>query len=296
MDSEYFCYSNDTNTFAVSHRKAQSHIMPDNHFHNTFEAFYLVEGERNFFIKDGTFRIKEGDLVLIHPNVLHRTMNTMILGHENIIVNFHREELTAPKYSFPQILFTLFEKEYTIISLTLQHRIYVEELLNKILQEVQQQKTGFEMYSQALVLELMIYCCRFVEQNTAKELTYPSPRHERISAIVQFINKNYARELDLHYLAERFYISPYYLSRAFKEVTGFSFIEYLNSLRIKEAKKLLEESQQKVANIAKTVGYGSRTHFGRVFREITGHSPLYYRRTGRAVHDRRADCKHTESY
>ncbi len=285
MDSEYFFYGNEGDTFSVSHRKAQSHMMPEDHFHSTYELFYLVKGERNFFIKEGTFSIKEGDLVLINPDVLHRTTNAMTLGHENIIVNFHRDELTTPKYSFPGILFALLGKEYTIISLPLQCQIYVEELLNKVLQEVEQKKTGFEIYAQALIVQLLTYCCRFVEQNRVKEFIHPSPMHQLITGIVQFINSNYAQDLSLHYLAERFYVSSYYLSRAFKEVTGFTFIEYLNNLRIKEAKKLLEESPEKVANIAKAVGYGSRTHFGRVFRKITGRSPLYYRRIGRALSD-----------
>ncbi|MNJ41043.1 Bifunctional transcriptional activator/DNA repair enzyme AdaA [compost metagenome] len=79
-------------------------------------------------------------------------------------------------------------------------------------------------------------------------------------------------------LAEKFYVSPYYLSRFFKEATGFTFVEYVNSVRINEATKLLERSSLKVNLIAKKVGFGSVTHFGRVFKSVTGHAPLYYRK------------------
>ncbi|MOA45630.1 Bifunctional transcriptional activator/DNA repair enzyme AdaA [compost metagenome] len=102
--------------------------------------------------------------------------------------------------------------------------------------------------------------------------------HERMSEIVQFINSHYTEELSLHLLADKFYVSPYYLSRFFKEATGFTFVEYLNSVRIKEAKKLLLRSSMKVNLIAKHTGFGSVTHFGRVFKQITGHTPLYYRK------------------
>jgi YesN/AraC family two-component response regulator len=85
-------------------------------------------------------------------------------------------------------------------------------------------------------------------------------------------------ELSLQSLAEKFYVSPYYLSRFFKEVTGFTFVEYLNNVRVKEAKKLLESSSMKVNLIFKKVGFGSVTHFGRVFKSVTGYAPLHYRK------------------
>jgi len=102
--------------------------------------------------------------------------------------------------------------------------------------------------------------------------------HDRISEIVRYINQHYMEEISLPRLAEKFYVSLYYLSRFFKEATGFTFVEYVNSVRIAEAKKLLEQSSMKVNSIAKRVGFGSVTHFGRVFKSVTGHAPLYYRK------------------
>ena len=114
---------------------------------------------------------------------------------------------------------------------------------------MQEKKPGFEMYAQTLVLQLLIICCRHVKQNSMEPMESPSPMHERISEVVRYINSHYMQELSLHLLAEKFYISPYYLSRFFKEATGFTFVEYLNSVRIKEAKKLLEQSSMKVSRL-----------------------------------------------
>lgn len=255
--------------------------MPSNHFHSTFELFYLVSGERCFFIKDRTLQIKEGDLVLVQPNVLHRTTNAGLPEHERIIVNFQEDFIAMQKFFLSQVLRQIFDKEYTVISLSPQHRIHVEDLLQQIQQEVQGQNTGFEVYVKTLVLQILVYVCRLLEQNSVKPLAYSSPIHEKVSEIARYINSHYSQNLSLHYLADRFYISPYYLSRIFKEVTGFTFVEYLNSVRVKEAKKLLEISNLKVNVIAEKVGFGSITHFGRVFREITGHAPLHYRKQGK---------------
>jgi len=79
-------------------------------------------------------------------------------------------------------------------------------------------------------------------------------------------------------LAEKFYLSPYYICKIFKESTGFTFIEYLNKMRVKEAQKLLRAKGSTVLGISEKVGFGSVSNFGRVFKEISGVSPLNFRK------------------
>ena len=278
MQVEQFYYNNDQGTFSMTHRQAMSHNMVHNHFHSTYEVFYLISGERCFFIKDRTITIREGDLVIIQPNILHRTTNSSVSKHERIILNFHESFMLKVNDSFFQVLYPLFEKEYVIIKFAPHDRMYIEKILHTMMEEIQRESTGFELYLQTLVLQLLIFCCRYIEQNDIVSLEYPSPVHERISEVASYINQYYTENLSLSVFSEQFYISPYYLSRVFKEVTGFTFVEYLNSVRIKEAKKWLEQSTLQVKQIAKKVGFGSVTHFGRVFKEVTGHTPLYYRK------------------
>ncbi|OXM85442.1 AraC family transcriptional regulator [Paenibacillus rigui] len=271
-------FDNGEGTFLISYRKALSHHMPTTHFHSTYEIFYLMSGTREFFIKDRTMVINEGDVIIISPNILHRTTNTEMPKHERLIVNIHESYMASVNGSYKDILQPLFESEYLIVKCSLQDRLSIEVLTNRIMLEIQDQKPGFEMYAQTLVIQLLIICCRHVKQYSMEALESPSPMHERISEVVRYINTHYMQELSLPLLAEKFYVSPYYLSRFFKEATGFTFVEYLNSVRIKEAKKLLERSSMKVSLISKKVGFGSVTHFGRVFKSITGYAPLYYRK------------------
>lgn len=273
-----FQYDNDEGTFSVSYRKARSHNMPASHFHSTYEIFCLMSGTREFFIKDRTMLINERDIVIISPNILHRTTNTDTPAHERLIVNIHAKQMAAGNASYMDVLHPLFEKEYFIVKCSLQERVAIEAILQTIMEEMREKKPGFEMYAQALALQLLVICCRHLKLNSSEALESPSPMHERISEVARYINNHYMDELSLHLLAEKFYVSPYYLSRFFKEATGFAFVEYLNSVRVKEAKKLLELSSMKVNLIAKRVGFGSVTHFGRVFKSVTGHVPLHYRK------------------
>jgi YesN/AraC family two-component response regulator len=278
MGMEDLDYKNSSGTFLCTHKMALSHNMTRSHFHSTYEIYYLMSGKREFFIKDRTIVIQEGDVMIIPPNILHRTTNADHPQYERLIVNIHKDYMTLLNESHMEILHPLFEQEYLIIRCSLQDRLYVEELARNVISEMREKKPGFEMFAQTLIVQLLIFCCRRVLENREEPLEFPSPMHERISEIARYINNHYMEELSLHLLAERFYVSPYYLSRFFKEATGFTFVEYLNSVRIKEAKKLLEQTGLKVNHIARKVGFGSVTHFGRVFKQVTGQAPLFYRK------------------
>jgi len=95
------------------------------------------------------------------------------------------------------------------------------------------------------------------------------------------MNENFHLPLSLESISKIFFISPCYLSRIFKSSTGSTFIEYLNNIRIEEAQHLLLESNDKVTTIAEKIGFGSASHFGRVFKSITNLSPLAYRKLHR---------------
>ncbi len=275
--SDFEC-NNLEDIFSVSKKKQLNHMMPESHFHSSYEVYYLLEGERQFFIKDRTIVIKAGDLIIIQPNVLHRTANGEQPKHEKIILNFKEGFLSTLNGNFFNTLHPYFHKDYLVIHFSLQHKILVEDMLQQIVHEAQEQRSSYEVYIQTLIMQLMMYSSRYLEEYNSKPLEYLSTVHERISEVVRYINTYYKNELSLQSLADKFFISPYYLSRIFKEITGFTYVEYLNSVRIKEAIKLLEETNLKVCFIASKVGYGSITHFGRVFKELTGHTPLFYRK------------------
>ena len=76
-------------------------------------------------------------------------------------------------------------------------------------------------------------------------------------------------------------LSPYYLSRQFRRVTGQSIVDYLNNRRIEAAQKLLETTELSISAIAEQTGFASAAHFRRVFREVMDISPLQYRKKNR---------------
>ena len=72
--------------------------------------------------------------------------------------------------------------------------------------------------------------------------------------------------------------SPSYFCRSFKETTGFSFVEYLNNIRIREAQRLLEGNEAEGHPHRRASGFDSVAHFGRVFKQVTSQTPLECRK------------------
>lgn len=93
----------------------------------------------------------------------------------------------------------------------------------------------------------------------------------------KYINEHYSEEISLNKLSEVVYVNSMYLSRLFKKKTGENFTDYLSRVRIERAKELLADLSLRIYDISELVGYESRKHFGKTFKEITKLTPKEYR-------------------
>jgi len=112
----------------------------------------------------------------------------------------------------------------------------------------------------------------------ATDLTAVSPSQTRIAEnIVRLLYECYAQPITLPWLEQRMNISKPYLSRVFKETYGITIMNYLTELRIQLASELLMDQEQSVAVIAEKVGIPDASHFGQLFKRVTGETPTRYR-------------------
>ena len=149
-----------------------------------------------------------------------------------------------------------------------------------MLKENNHQQLGYRTSIQVFLLQLLIFLNRNSEQLN-QEIIYADKIHSIVSDIARYLNKNFHENITLNFLAEKFAISPYHLSRTFKKTTGTNFVEFLNNVRIKEAQKLLRKTNLNITEISNKSGYNSLTHFGRIFKNNTGLTPSKYRKLER---------------
>ena len=131
-------------------------------------------------------------------------------------------------------------------------------------------------YPGPLYLLLILH---YVEQECfAESSAVARPRNETVEQICAYLAANYRQKFSLPEVAAQFYLSPYYLSRLFRRVTGQSIVDYINNRRIEAAQKLLETTELSISAVAEQTGFASAAHFRRVFREVMGTGPLQYRK------------------
>ncbi|WP_308638290.1 response regulator transcription factor [Paenibacillus silvisoli] len=98
-----------------------------------------------------------------------------------------------------------------------------------------------------------------------------------VKIVLKHIQESYAKELTLKGLGSQYHVHPVYLGQLFQKEVKESFTEYINKYRIEQAKLLLRESQMKVQDIAKEVGYWEAGYFYKQFKKYVGISPMEYR-------------------
>ncbi len=99
---------------------------------------------------------------------------------------------------------------------------------------------------------------------------------ERMVAMKNYIQINF-KTITLEDMAEHFHLSAPYISKYFKERSGETFADYLQSIKMKKAKTYLKNSNMTIENIAYSVGYQNVEHFSRLFKKKYGMAPIQYR-------------------
>lgn len=98
-----------------------------------------------------------------------------------------------------------------------------------------------------------------------------------IDEALEYINEHYSEELSLEKVASVVYLNPAYFSQLFKLKTGQGYKDYVISLRLEQAKKLLLNPRLRLAEIAERIGYQDMRHFTQVFRRKFGQTPTEFR-------------------
>ncbi|SDD40901.1 two-component system, response regulator YesN [Paenibacillus sp. UNCCL117] len=114
----------------------------------------------------------------------------------------------------------------------------------------------------------------YLSQNKAGESSMPKV----IEQSCRYIKENFKEEITLTEMAALTNFSVSHFSTLFKKHTGSSLVNYVNGIKIEEAKKLLLSTSYSVSEITEIVGFSTTPYFSRVFKTTVGLSPLEYRK------------------
>lgn len=130
---------------------------------------------------------------------------------------------------------------------------------------------GYEFITRALLQELIFELYR----NEKRENRNYSAAL-KVENIIKYMHNHISSKLTLNELSDRVQLSPAYLSRVFKDNTGYSLIGFFNKMKIDKAKELIIDGNKKIKEIAHEVGFSDEFYFSRIFKKIEGISPAEF--------------------
>lgn len=258
-----------------------NYTMDIRHIHEEYEIYYLIEGERYYFINQQTYLVTPGTLVFIDKEQVHRTgMASAGPHHDRIVLGILEEPFSSFLASFGGLqLQSFFTEQGSILTLPEDMRPYIQSLLQDIASELMEKKPGYLLSAMTKLVEFFIAVLRLqpVGPTISAPAKHPNPKYQKVDEVAHYIVEHCTERISLEDLAGRFYINKFYLSRIFKEVTSFTINDYLNVNRIKKAHRLLLETNDSITSIAEQLGYENITYFERVFKKYRNMTPLKYR-------------------
>lgn len=264
------------------------------HTHNYIELGYVVKGAFRQRISEKDILFEEGDFCLIDKNCIHQdyltNQDTIVLffGIENAVFEemMHTQVTTTKIASFLQtalmeqkdlqqfIRFRPIENEEKAMSV----RPQMEACLSQLLTELYENKIGATQICEGLLLRIFHLLSTQYEFSLTKE-QQGTMNWVVFEEVCQYIKTHY-RDICTQELMEQFHFQKDYFNRLIKKKTGMTYSEYLQNIRLHQAKKLLRETNYSVSQIAEMVGYHNKGYFYKIFTEKYGMTPARYRKNG----------------
>lgn len=243
--------------------------MSKSHYHDYFEIYLLESGERIHMIKDSMFRMQAGELILFSPYIMHHSFGEQDVPFKRIVLYFHKSEVDS------QELLEALENGSGLYRPEKKDYQFIHSIINQLIDEQENQAPFKQSCEHTLLNILLIYLMR----NSIQQQPVKIEMGNRIDTVINYIHNHYAEDISLQLLAELFYISPYYLCREFKRCTNRTIVQYINVTRIMNAQRKFMETDKNVTQISKETGFSNVTHFNRVFKTVTGMTPLGFKKT-----------------
>ncbi len=251
------------------------------HFHYYLEIGLCLSGSGVFGSSTGEYEVEKDDLVIVAPNILHTTRAnskreetkwaSLYIGLDDLLKLFPvgdmRNRLHRVQESFRDIYFVDCIENPEI-----------KWIMSEILRLDKEKQKSYKMQIMGLLYTMIfkiydIFFLEFQEEMSAGQVP--------IMPAIDYIYDHFAETIKVKTLAEACHFSEGYFRKVFKEMKGIGPMDYVHSIRIREACEMLLNTNIAVHLIGEKCGYPSVTTFERNFRQKTGMLPSEYRESQR---------------
>lgn len=252
------------------------------HWHYEFEFVYVLEGAIIYTIEDKDYCIKAGEGLFVNSNQLHAAKSYNGLPCEACVLLFHpnifdsdNKTSTYSKFIYPIINGELQFDNHLKNSLKWQQSVM--KLIKEIDTLRNEDLSDNELLFKSKIFEIWHLCYKNSILSSSDTKDSKNYKLERIQPVLDYIHDNYKEEISLETLADILPMSKGQFCHTFKEVMNISPIAYLIRYRILKSCTLLTETDWKISDISRYVGFNNISYFNREFLKAVRCTPGKYR-------------------
>jgi len=262
--------------------QVEDRIYSPPHFHEHVEMIFCMKGSFMVTVDDKTEIIHENELICIGGNSVHSTFSkdkgslifVMFFAPQFIEVPFNSTVERKYISSFLD-MFTI-EQGYKVIADRNGDgmlRSYIENIHREYLEN----KTGNELSIKGWFYQIITYLLR-EEEVEYEDSPEDISGKKHIEKAISFIDKHYNEELSVEQMAQMCNLSYHYFSKVFKKVMGQNFKQYIDSVRVSEAEKLMITKDLSINEVAYKVGFFDQGSFYRLYKRVRGFTPTDFKK------------------
>lgn len=254
--------------------------MTYEHFHTYCEIFYLKTGSCIYSVDNNLYHLTAGDVFIVTPGDTHCTRYEGLVPCERVVVYCMLDAIPESFWAQHPDIHDNITRSGKVI-LVKKGQLQLEALLCRMLEE---NNIPDEYSYEFLILQAMelLLCIKRSGIFVYERLRQKGSISTDIEDALRYIAQNYSLPITLEEVSENINLSPTYLSKKFKKVTGVTFKEYVNFIRIKQACQALLTTDDSITKIAVDCGFNSSNYFKDIFRKVNGISPRTYRKQAKS--------------
>ncbi len=237
------------------------------HWHEHIELHYILGGSGTFSCNSKSIGVRKSETVVVNSNELHYMTAPETVDYICVLIH-------------PSLFSDVHCKNVII-----QSKIPEDEFITNIFMRIYEEYLSNNKYSDIIIKGniclLIAYLIKNFEGEELSQYEYNLrlSRMKNINMLLDFVHKNYTKQISTSALAQKLFISESHLCRIFKNAVGMSFIDYLNSFRVDKAAILLKNTDESISFIAQRVGFENLNYFDRIFKKYKKLSPNQYRKS-----------------
>lgn len=263
------------NDFEIYHYKQIHPLNIDFHSHDFYEIYAFIEGNVTYHIEDKVFDLLPGDILVIPPGKLHKPNVKAGEYYERIVLWIKPEFIYTLDSESPTLLENLkIMKKSNRLFVNIKGKEYkqIRDLLDLLVDTAYS-----DLYKKDILCRA--YITIYLAKLTHLSFFQDEPKNVSegiIPSVIQYINAHLTEKLKSEDIAEKFFISKFYLNRLFKEHTNVTMYDYIISKRIIYAKSLIRHGY-KVTDACFECGFKDYSNFYKSFVAKTGITPKEFK-------------------